>query len=99
AGENPGYPRFKGQDRYDSFTFPQVTRKRALKSGGIELSARGRLRVHGIPGELKVIWHRTMLGRPKTATFKREGRHWHVVFSCDGRPRGLGYVRETPQPS
>ena len=23
AGENPGYPRFKGYGRYDSFTFPQ----------------------------------------------------------------------------
>ena len=23
AGEAPGYPRFKGKDRYDSFTFPQ----------------------------------------------------------------------------
>jgi len=21
AGENPGYPRFRGRDRYDSFTF------------------------------------------------------------------------------
>jgi putative transposase len=23
AGENPGYPRFRGKDRYDSFTYPQ----------------------------------------------------------------------------
>lgn len=23
AGENPGYPRFKGKGRYDSFTYPQ----------------------------------------------------------------------------
>src|SRR2546430_17296497 len=23
AGEDPGYPRFRGRDRYDSFTFPQ----------------------------------------------------------------------------
>jgi putative transposase len=23
-GEQPGYPRFKGQDRYTSFTYPQV---------------------------------------------------------------------------
>lgn len=23
AKEKPGYPRFKGEDRYDSFTFPQ----------------------------------------------------------------------------
>src|SRR5437868_3330131 len=24
AGETPGYPRFQGRDRYDSFTFPQL---------------------------------------------------------------------------
>src|SRR6516162_1286099 len=24
AGETPGYPRFRGRNRYDSFTFPQV---------------------------------------------------------------------------
>src|SRR5215470_14375797 len=24
AGENPGYPRFRGRGRYDSLTFPQV---------------------------------------------------------------------------
>ncbi|RDI96719.1 transposase, partial [Meiothermus sp. QL-1] len=24
AGEKPGYPRFKGKGRYDSFTFPQA---------------------------------------------------------------------------
>jgi putative transposase len=23
AGEKPGYPRFKGRNRYDSFTYPQ----------------------------------------------------------------------------
>jgi putative transposase len=38
AGNRPGYPRFKGRDRYDSFTFPQVCRKGVLKSGGVELS-------------------------------------------------------------
>lgn len=86
AGVTPGYPRFKGRDRYDSFTFPQVARKGVLKGGGLELTDRGRLKVHGLPGAIKVIWHRAMLGRPKTATFKREGRHWYVAFACDEVP-------------
>ena len=25
AGEKPGYPRFRGKHRYDSFTYPQAT--------------------------------------------------------------------------
>lgn len=86
TGAKPGYPRFKSRDRYDSFTFPRVTHKGVLKSGGITRTERGRLKVHGLPGELKVIWHRAMLGRPKTATFKREGAHWYVVFVCDQVP-------------
>lgn len=91
AGQTPGYPRFKGKDRYDSFTFPQVSpvrgvRRHILRMGGVERLPTGRLKVHGVPGVLKVVWHRTMLGVPKTATFKREGAHWYVVFSCDEVP-------------
>lgn len=89
AGETPGFPRFKSKDRYHSFTFPQVSRPdkgRILKTGGVERLANGRLRVHGVPGALKVIWHRTMLGIPKTATFKRKGEHWYVLFACDDVP-------------
>ncbi len=82
----PGYPRFKGRDRYDSFTFPQVARNGLLKAGGVGMTERGRLNVHGIPGDVKVIWHREMVGRPKTAQLKREGRHWYVVLTCDQVP-------------
>jgi putative transposase len=89
AGQTPGYPRFKGRDRYDSFTFPQVSRPSKgwlLKNGGVERLSNGRLKVHAIPGELKVKWHRPLAGVPKTATFKREGERWYVLFSCDDVP-------------
>jgi len=89
TGQTPGYPRFKSADRYDSFTFPQVSgldRKPSVKVRGVERLPTGRLKVHGVPGDLKVIWHREMLGIPKTATFKREGGHWYVFFSCDDVP-------------
>ena len=33
-GETPGYPRFQGRDRYDSFTYPQ---------GGYSLTADNRV--------------------------------------------------------
>src|SRR6266700_4093481 len=35
AGETPGYPRFKGHDRYDSFTYPQ---------SGFKIDERGKLK-------------------------------------------------------
>jgi putative transposase len=86
TGRKPGYPRFKSADRYDSFMFPQVSRKSLLKRGGVERLANNRLRVHGLTGELKVVWHREFKGIPKTATFKREGARWYLVLSCDEVP-------------
>jgi len=85
AGQKPGYPRFRSSRRYDSFTFPQVSRKTTLKAGGVDLVGQ-RLKVHGVPGAVKVTWHRKMEGTPKTATFKREGDRWYVFFSCDNVP-------------
>jgi putative transposase len=81
ARQKPGYPRFRASRRYDSFTFPQVSRKKSLSSGGVALED-GRLKVHGVPGTIKVRWHRPLEGIPKTATFKREGDRWYVVFAC-----------------
>lgn len=80
AGQKPGYPRFRSIRRYDSFTFPQVGQP--TRSGGVDL-INGRLKVHGVPGTIKTKWHRPMAGRPKTATFKREGSRWYAIFSCD----------------
>src|SRR5256886_14725962 len=39
AGENPGYPRFKGKGRYDSFTYPQF---------GFKIDSQGKLALSGI---------------------------------------------------
>lgn len=72
-GETPGYPRFKGRDRYDSFTYPDVA---GWKFDGwyLHLSK---------IGSLKVKLHRKLEGQIKTVTVKREGAHWFVVFSCE----------------
>lgn len=84
SGQRPGYPRFRSRRRYDSFTFPQVGRSGV--NGGVLVLTTGRLQVHGVPGVLKVNWHRPMEGRVKTATLKREGDRWYVIFSCDDVP-------------
>jgi putative transposase len=86
SGQRPGYPRFRSERRYDSFTFPQVSHDGPLKGGGIVMATNGRLLVHGVPGLIKVKWHRQLESMPKTATFKREGKRWYVIFACDNVP-------------
>jgi putative transposase len=75
AGEQPGYPRFQGQDRYHSFTYPQVGEHggATLDGGILSLSKIGR-----IPLRL----HRPLEGTPKTVTISREADGWYVSFSC-----------------
>jgi putative transposase len=78
AGEaEPGYPRFRGVGRYDSFTFPQVP-------VGCHLDAAAkRLRVMNV-GLVKVVLHRPLEGTPKTATLRRSSTgKWYVSFSCE----------------
>lgn len=77
SGETPGYPRFRGQGRYDSITFPQVP-------VGCKLDTETkRLRVANV-GQVKVILHRPLEGMPKTATISRSSTgKWYVCFSCE----------------
>jgi len=73
AGEKPGYPRFRGQGRYNSFTYPQV---------GFSLTHDHRICLSKI-GSIKVLLHRAIKGTIKTCTVKREGDVWYVIFTCD----------------
>ncbi len=77
AGETPGYPRFRGKNRYASFTFPQVP-------VGCKLDVETkRLRIANV-GLVKVILHRPLEGAPKTATISRSSTgKWYVCFSCE----------------
>jgi putative transposase len=77
AGETPGYPRFQGQGRYASITFPQVP-------VGCRLEVEDkRLRVMNV-GRIKILLHRPLQGTPKTATICRSSTSkWYVSFSCE----------------
>ncbi|ULR40742.1 transposase [Thermus sp. NEB1569] len=78
-----GYPRFKGKGRYDSFTFPQAYET------GVKLQDGGRrVLLHGI-GSVKVKLHRPLEGKIKTATVKREGEHWYIIFITEVDPKPL----------
>lgn len=72
-GEEPGYPRFQGRNRYDSFTYPQ---------GGYTLTHDSRVCLSKI-GSIKVKLHREIKGTIKTATIKHEAGQWYVIFSCE----------------
>jgi putative transposase len=79
AGEQPGYPRFQGKNRYNSLTYPQVGEHggAALDGGVLHLSTIGR-----IPIRL----HRPLQGTPKAVTISREADGWHACVSCADVP-------------
>jgi putative transposase len=73
AGEKPGYPRFRGYGRYDSFTFKQSGF--VLQDQGVLLSK---------IGILKMIQHRPIEGRIKTLTVQRDAvGNWYACFACE----------------
>ncbi|MGA9405982.1 MAG: transposase [Bacteroidota bacterium] len=71
-----GFPRFKGKDRYDSFTLKQSGWK--LEGRYLHLAKIGRLRLYlsrPIEGDIKTVTvHRSPTGK------------WFVSFSCDNVP-------------
>jgi putative transposase len=74
SGEAPGYPRFKGQNRFDTVEFPAY-------GDGCKLY--GSMVYFQHIGQIKVKLHRPVEGTIKTISFKREADGWHVVFSCE----------------
>jgi putative transposase len=91
-GEQPGYPRFQGRNRYDSFTYPDgagwkldAKERPAGKKGMVRV----KLHLSKI-GTVKLHLHRDMAGTIKTLTIKREGEHWYACFSCEiSKPEAL----------
>jgi putative transposase len=72
-GETPGYPRFKGRNRYNSFTYPQYGGGAVLDGGVLNLSRIGRIPIRV---------HRPVRGIPKTVTISREPDGWYACLSC-----------------
>ena len=74
AGENPGYPRFKGEGCYDSITFPQFGNGIKLREGVLSASKMG---------EIPLILHRPLIGTPKTCTIRRQSGKWFACIACE----------------
>jgi putative transposase len=84
-GEKPGYPRFQGRNRYDSFTYPDGAGWK-LESQNRPPDKKGMVRVNlklSKIGTVKLHLHRDMIGKVKTLTIKREGEQWYATFSCE----------------
>ena len=74
SGEKPGYPRFKGHGRYNSFLFKQF-------GYGARLDGR-RLKLYGI-GRVRVRWHRPIEGAIKTVRILHKAGRWYACFACE----------------
>jgi putative transposase len=74
AGETPGFPRFKGRNRYNSFGFKEY-------GNGFKLDGR-RLKLSGI-GRVAVRWHRPLEGQIKTLRIGKKAGKWYACFACE----------------
>jgi putative transposase len=73
TGEQPGFPRFQGRERYHSFTYKEYGNGARLDNGSLVLSKIGRIAVR---------WSRPVQGTIKTVTLSKEADGWFVCFSC-----------------
>jgi putative transposase len=80
AGETPGFPRFKGRNRFSSFGYKEY-------NNGFKIDGR-RLRLSGI-GRIAVRWHRTIEGEIKTLRLIEKAGKWYACFTCEAEPRRL----------
>ncbi|GMA15463.1 RNA-guided endonuclease InsQ/TnpB family protein [Deinococcus metallilatus] len=79
-GQTPGYPRFKGADRWDSFAFKQVwDNSRNTWFGPGKVLDSGRIYLPNI-GNVRMKMHRRVEGKPKTLTIKKEGNEWYATY-------------------
>jgi putative transposase len=76
-GEKAGFPRFKGHERFHSFTFKEFGNGARLDNGFLVLAKIGRIAVR---------WSRPIAGSPKTVTVSREADGWYVTLSCADVP-------------
>jgi putative transposase len=73
AGETPGFPRFRGMHRYNSFCYPQ---------SGFELIGK-EVRLSKL-GCIRIKMHRPIEGEIKTCTIRKNASgDWIVSFSCE----------------
>jgi putative transposase len=76
-GEQPGFPRFQGRERWHSFTSKEDGNGARLEKGSLVLANIGRIAVH---------WSRPIEDTFKTVTVSREADGWYACYSCTEVP-------------
>ncbi len=85
SGETPGYPRYKGQDQFDSFGLKEYT-------NGFKIDGR-RLKISSI-GRVAVRWHRAIAGTIKTVRITRKAGKWYACLACECKAEVLPQTGE-----
>ena len=67
-----GYPRFKGRNRYNTFTYPQS----GFKINAMELSL-------SKIGSIRIFHHREIEGKMKTCTIRKDVDQWYAIFTVN----------------
>lgn len=70
-----GFPRFRARARYHAADF--------RVGDGLTLRKSGRIGVVGVPGEIKVRWHRDLPRKPASAILTRQAGKWYVVLHVE----------------
>ncbi|WP_224274914.1 RNA-guided endonuclease TnpB family protein [Streptomyces sp. LS1784] len=87
SGGKPGYPRFRGVNRFDTVDFPKDGD--GCRWDCAPQDAVTGVRFQGV-GHVKVHRHRAVVGTVKTISVKREGKRWYVVLTAEqARPEPL----------
>ncbi|MEV0757000.1 transposase [Streptosporangium sp. NPDC050280] len=84
TGRTPGFPRFKGNGRFDTVEWPKDGDGCRWDSQPEHPTAIY-VRLQGV-GHVRVHRHRPVRGTVKTIGVKREGLRWYVILSCDDVP-------------
>ena len=93
AGKNPGYPRFKGEGWYKSFTYPQSGFE-LLETSTCAVHRNERLRLSKI-GNVKIVYHRPLEGEIKRLHIKRDALgNWFACFVVEFEPGELPPVSQ-----
>lgn len=74
-GQTPGFPRFRARDRYHAADF--------RVGDGMTTRKNGKLTFVGVPGEIKVRWHRDLPSKPKSMILSRNAGKWYAVFHVE----------------
>lgn len=80
TGEKAGFPRFKSEKRFNSFTYPQ-------RQGTFNLS--GNLLTISKIGSVRLYLSREVIGNIRTCTIKREISDWFVYFVAESESESM----------